>query len=290
MLVADLNSLTTHLDALAASTWHKVAVGPRRGLKFREESLTDHNLFDLDGKHPGLSVYKFTGLEEAMNGADFDWWIGTDSLGWIGLRFQAKKLDDGAYSEIGHRVGTEMQYDILIRESSCDGVWPLYCFYNGWEAPWPSGVTNLTCPDGYAPTCASDTSSTSRCIHTDLEDFGCAVASAVRVRDRHRGKRRGRLELDDYLAMSLPWSRLVSVRPSPTATRINDSRMLNRIEEVLRDMQGEDSADAARPSRQQRLPHWVQALRLGRLGDEASDLRYARKPRMVALLDLAGDR
>ena len=54
MLVSDLQGLVVHLDTLAASTWHKVAVGPRRGLKFREESLTDHNLFDLDGTAPGL--------------------------------------------------------------------------------------------------------------------------------------------------------------------------------------------------------------------------------------------
>lgn len=35
-----LASLISHLDSLAVSTWHKVEVGPSRGLMFREESFT----------------------------------------------------------------------------------------------------------------------------------------------------------------------------------------------------------------------------------------------------------
>jgi hypothetical protein len=48
MTSAQMLSLITELDVLAAATWHKIKLGPSRGLAFGEESLTDHNLFELD--------------------------------------------------------------------------------------------------------------------------------------------------------------------------------------------------------------------------------------------------
>ncbi|GAA2903089.1 hypothetical protein Acy02nite_86760 [Actinoplanes cyaneus] len=38
------------LDDLAMQTWNKILVAPARGLTFGEESITDHNLFELDRK------------------------------------------------------------------------------------------------------------------------------------------------------------------------------------------------------------------------------------------------
>jgi hypothetical protein len=87
------------LDDLAAQTWHKIAIEPLRGLTFGEESVTDHNLFELDRLAPEPDVYKFDKFEEPTNGADFEWWVGSSSIRWLGIRFQAEKLDDGSYAQ-----------------------------------------------------------------------------------------------------------------------------------------------------------------------------------------------
>ena len=282
MSVLDVDALVSDLDGLAASTWHKIRVGPQRGLKFREESITDHNLFELDQRHPGLTVYKFTSPEEAMNGADFDWWIGSIKDGWIGIRFQAKKLNDGAYSEIGHVVDGERQYDRLLREAHSDGLWPLYCFYNGWDDGWPDGVRNLICPSDLTPTSRASRKN-GDCGHTRIQHFGCAVAPATYVQQRHRGPMRGRLELNDYLGSSIPWSflfRVTGPKGSPASER---EQLMEDLESALRSLFVRSDQLAETYERHDRLPYWVEAVRTG----ERSDERYAPKPRVTLVLDLA---
>lgn len=206
MTPAELDVLVAELDRLVASTWHKLEVGPTRGLKFGEESITDHNLFELDRTSRAVDVYKFEHPEEVRGGADFDLYVGSATQQWVGTRFQAKKLDDGAYQQLGHTVATERQYDVLLRRAAADGVSPFYYFYNGWPGPWPDGVRNKACPKAVTPTRVGNPKG---CTHADLEDFGCAAAPAAFVAARHRSPvPRGRLELDDYLAQSRPWSHL----------------------------------------------------------------------------------
>lgn len=125
---SQLRAICCELDKIAASTWHKIEVGPTRGLAFGEESITDHNLFELDRACQGVEVYKFNHHEESLNGADFEWYIGGSTVGWIGMRFEAKKLDDGSYLELGHRVRERRQYDLLLGGSATDRMRPLYCF------------------------------------------------------------------------------------------------------------------------------------------------------------------
>jgi hypothetical protein len=290
---AEIEQLGAELDRLAASTWHKIEVAPTRGLSFGEESITDHNLFDLDQRCVGVDVYKFNHTEEAGNGADFDWYIGDDVAGWIGLRFQAKKLDDGSYLYLGHRVDNEMQYDRLLRSSAADRMWPFYCFYNGWSGSWPAEVRNLTCdhPKNFKPTRAGSRG----CKHADLEDFGCALAPAAYVAQRHSSPpRRGKLELDDYLAHSRPWSHLFGSLVSDPA-QPDTAVALNRLISTLRgwivpgpsadtDHQVFDPGLRHGPvgdGRRNDLPDYLLAARAGdpiRTGDDL--------PRLVAVADL----
>ncbi len=202
-----LRGVVDILDDLSAETWHKVSIGPSRGLTFGEESITDHNLFELDRRCPKVEVYKFNKAEEPMNGADFEWWVGNDGTGWIGIRFQAKKLDDGNYVELRHRIRGLRQYDLLLENAWRDNVWAFYCFYNGWECGWPDDVPNAACPKGYVPTW--DGVGKSACVHAALQDFGCAIAPAIAVARRHSGEpRRGHTSLEEYLRFSRPWSHL----------------------------------------------------------------------------------
>ncbi|MFF0255976.1 DUF6615 family protein [Micromonospora zamorensis] len=208
----DVRLLVDILNDLAAQTWHKISVGPSRGLAFGEESLTDHNLFELDRLGAPIEVYKFDKTEEPYNGADFEWWIGSDTTRWLGLRFQAKKLDDdGVYAQLGHWVRGRRQYDLLLEQAQRDNVWAFYCFYNGWSGSWPKGVTNAGCKNGRipAPLGAGDDS----CVHAYLEDFGCAIAPAATVARRHQGEpRNGRLVLEEHLRYSQPWSHIFGDR------------------------------------------------------------------------------
>lgn len=278
-------ALVEHLDALAATTWHKVSIGPKRGHKFREESITDHNLFALDEAHAALTVYKFDSGEEPLNGADFDWWLGSDTAGWTGIRFQAKKLDDGVYAKLGYRVGVDRQYDLLIEEALSDGVWPFYCFYNGWEGGWPPAISNAACRNGREPVTLNSPRGRDACTHVSLEHFGCAVAPAQAVRRRHRGARRGRLEFESYLPASVPWSRMfegtsrfADVDPQMQATTVQQD-----VESNLGAFFASQDLPDQGGSRLPELPAWVEAVRRG----ERGEARYARKPRALVLFDLA---
>lgn len=86
----DLERLVQLLNQLAEQTWDKILLAPERGLAFGEESITDHNLFELDRHGAPIEIYKFDKQEEGKNGADFEWWVGSDFRQWYGLRFQAK--------------------------------------------------------------------------------------------------------------------------------------------------------------------------------------------------------
>lgn len=289
MKTNDILALIKVLDELAASTWHKIERGPERGLRFGEESITDHNLFELDRTSSAVEIYKFNHPQEAVSGADFDWYIGSDSQRWIGLRFQAKKLDDGAYAELGHRVGAARQYDVLLRQAARDGVWPFYCFYNGWSGPWPAGVTNATCPGDHTP--GRGGAGTKACFHAHLEHFGCAIAPAYAVAARHMSpNRRGRLELDDYLAQSRPWSHLFRGFDSRDALPVKG--LVRALEELLGqwadwadgsrdDVDSNAAASVDRPRLLGELPAWLNAARRG----EAGAVGY--RPRLAAVLDVS---
>ncbi|HST47723.1 DUF6615 family protein [Jatrophihabitans sp.] len=288
---AQVRQLRDELNRLASSTWHKVEVGPRRGLAFGEESITDHNLFELDRRCTGVEVYKFYHREEALNGADFEWYIGDAADGWIGIRFQAKKLDDEAYLGLGHRVGTQRQYDILLKAAAADGLWPLYCFYNGWSGAWPNGIRNAVCPNGFTP---ARTGIGKGCRHAKLEHFGCALAPASYVARRHRSAPRvGRLALDDYLAHSRPWSHIFEIitdRSDP----LDSSTVIRQISATLHSWfaaSASDGQETVEPDyvlgipdnggRLVRLPPWLMAVRQG-------EARYddGYLPRLALVLDL----
>ncbi|MDG6106108.1 hypothetical protein Daura_06545 [Dactylosporangium aurantiacum] len=294
-LNADKNVTTVAdtLDDLAAQTWHKITVGPLRGLTFGEESITDHNLFELDRLAPEVEVYKFDKSEEPTNGADFEWWIGSSSIGWLGIRFQAKKLDDGSYAQLGHRVRGQRQYHLLLEQARQDNVWAFYCFYNGWDGPWPDGVPNITCPRNLTPTW--DQAGTSPCTHAALQDFGCAIAPAAAVASRHAGEpRKGRLAMEEYLQFSRPWShlfrdrssRLLSASPS---IPIIESLLGDWVLSAVRPAQNSSMSDTpygqtAMPPEQgihASLPPWLQARRVGASNGEGN------RPSVAVVFDLS---
>ncbi|MFU8849411.1 DUF6615 family protein [Micromonospora sp. SL1-18] len=271
----DIRLLVGMLNDLAAQTWHKISVGPSRGLAFGEESLTDHNLFELDRLGAPIEVYKFDKTEEPYNGADFEWWVGSDATHWLGLRFQAKKLDDdGIYAQLGHRVRGRRQYELLLEQAQRDNVWAFYCFYNGWPGSWPKGVPNAGCRKRIAP--APHGSDQKACVHAYLEDFGCAIAPASAVAGRHQGEpRNGRRALEEHLRYSRPWSHLFGDRKDDVG---QPSQIVRELPAQLWDWTGLASDVVSNgqlasglPEGQglhEELPTWLEARRAGATSQE----------------------
>jgi len=130
-----IKRLIRDMDQLALATWNKIELSDRAGLRFGEESITDHNLLTLALGHPDLIVHRYSQNREHKVGADWEWWIGSDPTGWLCLRIQAKKVKGTVYPELAYPgdADEEYQYDTLIR--SCNprrGEHPLHVFYNGW--------------------------------------------------------------------------------------------------------------------------------------------------------------
>jgi hypothetical protein len=279
------------LNDLAYQTWDKVLLAPARGLAFNEESLTDHNLFELDRNFAPIEIYKFNKGEEGRNGADFEWWVGGQNIGWIGLRFQAKKLNDGTYDQLGHRVGGgTYQHQLLIAGAMRDRVWPLYCFYNGWPGGWPDGVPTNVCPSGCTPWPRRG-----GCSHVTLRQYGCAVAPAQAVVRRYLGRPvPGRKTLESHLIHSIPWSRLFAAREGGDA-----SDLVRALPNFLRTWTWEGAAKISDPALDKKsglgptdgipadrglhgnLPVWLQAARNGDV-----DLTEGYRPRLAAVFEI----
>lgn len=202
-MTLDLTRLASDMDELALQTWRKITDGPAAGVRFREEGITEHNLFALASIHPGLNLHYFRPDEEVKNGADWEWWIGSDAAGWIGLRLQAKKFKAGQYATLNYRSRSEtrMQAQVLVEQAAADArgraLYPLFCFYNGWAKPlgWPEDVA-------WTIDCAQP----ANCPNVpDVRVFGCALAAAPDVA-KELQTQPGTGPARRFLPMQRPWS------------------------------------------------------------------------------------
>lgn len=124
---------------------------------FGETSFTEWLLVSLESQHV-IQQYQFNQAQEPRLGADWEWWIGSDRIGWRCARLQAKRAYSSkvpgrpTYSELGHIIGRakpdSRQIDRLIAYSmnGTDAetlrpdpylkgvITPYYVFYNGWPA------------------------------------------------------------------------------------------------------------------------------------------------------------
>ncbi|WP_218829576.1 hypothetical protein [Rhodococcoides fascians] len=152
------------MDTVSAMFWKLSATrlhGPRGAARLNEPAFTELLLLLLEG-HQVLQQYQFTGGQESAVGADWEWWIGADDLGWRCARIQAKRvfpridtasrpIPDGVplYKQLDHtvgRTGGPLQMDVLINGANLGvdpdtkkpdrdlvGVLdPYYVFFNGW--------------------------------------------------------------------------------------------------------------------------------------------------------------
>src|ERR1700674_228364 len=102
---AGSKSLCATFCQSAIWTWNCLKYARQTGIQLGEESLTDLNLLNIQICHPSeVRTKKFSrNTEGKVTGADWEWWFGSPS-GWLGLRIQAKKLNNlsSQYDELDH--------------------------------------------------------------------------------------------------------------------------------------------------------------------------------------------
>lgn len=264
------------MDRLASETWRKVEFGDQSGIKFREDSLTEHNLLQLRMVHPQLKVRRFNQSQEKTVGADWEWWVGSPTERWYCLRIQAKRAHGSAYKYLDHpgvKLGS-YQYETLI--DSCkrtSGMYPFHVFYNGldWRREGSSGLAKIDAMMGspYWPTQAS---------RQNHELFGCSALSSHAVHALHNPGGRDRSLVNRYLKVSMPWSQLFQSSGRGSGRSLVDVFHANAYEATVRAVaySGDDELRAemldfgGRTSRQERLPTYAQMV----LTEQQDDMEF----------------
>jgi hypothetical protein len=140
-------------EILARTTWATIEAAARNRIQYGEDAITSVNLNALASSPDHSVVVEDTRVDEAIKGCDFEFWIGSDSSGWARYAIQAKKLSlpTSSYTKLGHKVGGNLQLDILERYARANRAAALYCFYNHstlshkWHCGFPIESAQLGC-------------------------------------------------------------------------------------------------------------------------------------------------
>lgn len=115
----------------------------------KEESITDRIIYDLNRDNPFVFCHEFRRNEEAVNGADWEWWIlfndcekvSSDSYGLgqydgvlaLRCRIQAKKLargKDDNYHLFQYANRNGLQIDLLRKQAAEEKAFAIYALYS----------------------------------------------------------------------------------------------------------------------------------------------------------------
>ena len=126
-------TLDSLLQKLAEDTWENLREAKLLSVRYGEETITDILMLELRRK--GFKLFKQTSLrDETKYGTDFECWVGSCKMGWVGYAIQAKKLDlrSGTYRNFGHVVKgpNKRQIDILKAYATARKLTPRYCLYS----------------------------------------------------------------------------------------------------------------------------------------------------------------
>jgi len=214
MAIGNVRALCDAMDELALETWQRMepAFG-QPGISYGETSATDNILSALRAKVPGLLAYQSTGSRESETGADWEWWIGEDAVGWLCLRIQAKRAYGRSreYEQLRHAPpgqhggAAARQYDTLVR--GCDpglGYYPFHVFYNGWPEGTFHRGTHWAVPAQW--NACPNFASVFECGHATPRHYGCAIAPTRYVKQLCDSDERGKYSIVKQLELAVPWS------------------------------------------------------------------------------------
>lgn len=121
---------------LSEWTWQRLEDASALGMAYGEETITEHNLLLLKRYlQDQVKLQAFTHSKEALNGADWEWWIGRPGS-WFGMRVQAKRIYypkknfPNLYS-YKTKSAADTQINTLIARAQADNIDPAYCIYVG---------------------------------------------------------------------------------------------------------------------------------------------------------------
>jgi hypothetical protein len=211
-------SLCDTLSDLAYETWDLMSAGlARTGQREPDERVfTDHNFLHLERQHrPQVQMWLFSGSDEALTGADVEWWVG-DGNHYVRMLVQAKRLNrKQQYSEVGADIGKSGIRQIERLLEVCEqgsrsipgamkyvGFTPVYLFYNGTSQP-VGRVFDRCCSE-----------------HLDARERGCTVVHARTVFAALKHKRA--LPQHDIAGFVLPWRCMLccAIRGGTAAERV----------------------------------------------------------------------
>lgn len=206
---APISSLCTDFVNQAVHTWDSIAIGRINGMEYLEETLTDNNLNDLQIKHPfEIRTKRYSKPEEGIVGADWEWWLVSQSLSpGLGLRVQAKKIDsvtlDYPHLDYVVKKNKRRQVDSLIDFSQIENPprIPICVLYNQWDVnqydpPWLCGT-----------------------FPKMVQALGCTVIDAYFVRNLIN---KGLKNLKDLANKMYPWNCLVCCHGFARASGIRE--------------------------------------------------------------------
>lgn len=126
-------SICQTFQTLGDETWDRIAAAHLAGMRWSEESNTEHLLLHLRLHHPKeVLIAAFSKAEESSNGADWEWWF-TSSGAAYGMRVQAKRIrlpkETFGYLHYKPKGRNQDQMTTLIERARSDGLTPAYCFY-----------------------------------------------------------------------------------------------------------------------------------------------------------------
>ncbi|HGH1346355.1 TPA: DUF6615 family protein [Acinetobacter baumannii] len=120
----------------SAWVWNNLRDARKLNIQLGEESVTDFLIFNLT-KSAGkdLKIKSFSRNQEALNGADWEWWFTGPSGKWIGMRVQAKiiTLLNDKYLSFKHKNKYGLQINLLEKDAKLKGMIPVYCMYTNWD-------------------------------------------------------------------------------------------------------------------------------------------------------------
>lgn len=265
-----LSRPTLLLEALSRLTWERIKYSVEYNVSQGEETITDINLLGIAmAGVKEIDLWKCPKDDEGRTGVDWEWLIGSHTMGWLRYAVQAKKIDpeSGQYLKLNYKVGPPKkklpQIEILKRHARWREAIPLYCFYNHVEEK------------DYRPYWHCN-------LDVDAPQLGCSVVP-LRVIEEAKAKRakKGQPSRKSFWHLhssphALPW------------------RCLVRCGHVRRLYEGEDEFDdegVGRVRVHRLLPPDIADLFRG---DDISNVRYDPQaeiiPKRVAVINIGHER
>lgn len=132
-----MTMVVSKFEELSKRIWSDIQLANKFGINYGEETITDSILLDLaQENYPNIKVIQTQKPVEALQGTDWEWYVGSNKSGWVRFAIQAKKINlkKHSYNSLNHKVGLapkqKNQIDILYEFAYNNGAVPLYCFYN----------------------------------------------------------------------------------------------------------------------------------------------------------------